>query len=221
MLTSHHRSFLSTFSSCVMNQAFLLLLLYWVHQKGSLQMGIELVYFLETLVCLLLSDQLLVLCYICLRLLSYSIGFFFFFLELCGWARWCHADQPSRLPWLCMCEGELINRVKEWYEPSDGNSLGNILDHPRDQTNAMPSTWEQMTTCRSTSGDGIRQASVKQACDVVKGNLKVWRWLPRQWNWRILRQRGAALSGGCHQGLALSFPHHTTRDGTEETRLGW
>lgn len=112
------------------------------------------------------------------------------------------------------CHGSVrrANKLDErTVSQSNGNSLGNILDHHRDQINAKPSTWVQMTTCRRTEGDGIRQSIWKTVMWCSKWQPEGVRWLPRKWNWRIWRQRGnSSVLSGCHQGIVLSFPHHTT-----------
>lgn len=72
-------------------------------RKGSVQMGIKLVYFWRHwwVSYHLLSDQLLVLC---LHLVSSCCLIqccFVFFSALSGGVHWWHADQISRLPWGC------------------------------------------------------------------------------------------------------------------------
>ena len=112
------------------------------------------------------------------------------------------------------CHGSVrrANKLDErMMSQSNGNSLGNILDHQRGRTKAKPSTWVQMTTCRRTAGDGIRQSICEMVMWCSKWQPEGVRWLPRKWNWRILRQRGnGSVLSGRHQGLVLCFPHHTT-----------
>ena len=142
-----------------------------VHQKRFTPNGYRVGVFLETLVCLLLSDQLLVLCYICLRLLSYSVDFFFFFRAL--WVStlmscWS-AFQAAMALW-----GELINRVKEWWAKAMVTAWETSWTIPEIRPMQCPALGNKWQLAGALQVTESAKASVKQACDVVKGNLKVW-----------------------------------------------
>ena len=141
-----------------------------VHQKRFTPNGYQVGVFLETRVCLLLSDQLLVLCYICLRLLSYSVDFFFFRALWVSTLMACwSAFQAAMALW-----GELINWMKEWWAKAMVTAWETSWTIREAGPKQSPALWYKWQLAGGLQVMESAKASVKRSCDVVNGNLKVW-----------------------------------------------
>lgn len=171
MLTSHHRSFLSAFSSCVMNQAFSSFCYISTPEKVHSKWVSSWCIFGDAGMSVIVRPTASIVLHLSPVAVLFSGFFFFFFRAL--WVStlmscWS-AFQAAMALW-----GELINRVKEWWAKAMVTAWETSWTIPETrpmQSPALGYKW-QLAGALQVMESSI--ASVKQACDAVKCNLKVW-----------------------------------------------
>lgn len=169
MLTSHHRPFLSTFSSCAMNQAFSSFCYISTPEKVHSKWVSSWCIFGDAGMSVIVRPTASIVLHLSPVAVLFSRFFFFRALWVSTLMACWSAFQAAMALW-----GELINWMKEWWAKAmvtAWETSWTIREAGPKQSPALGYKWQLAGGLQVVES---AKASVKWSYNVVNGNLKVW-----------------------------------------------